>query len=123
MFKVQKPSTAGFAPTQYPQNIADLDINNVPVHLAMQAYPFWYAYNRPYPEPINFKADGYEPIEHQTVGLDDLLEGYDELIQYTLDENGNAIPLPADKPRSTWQDRLINKWTRKKVWKLAPRED
>ena len=128
MFKPKRQSTKGFTPhnPQDKTNIADIpNIDSLPEKLAMQLHPFWIAYHRPYPPAVTWrqmKAEGYEPIEHTTCGISEIEESFDELIQWTLDDDGFVVPIDGNPERATWQDRLINKWTRKKIWKLEPRD-
>ena len=101
-------------------NLAAIDINTLSEKEAMQLYPFWFAYNRAYPEAMTwreYRKAGFEPVEKTTVGLEEIEESYDECIGYTLDSDGFVVPISGDE-RATWQDRLINKWTRRKEWRL-----
>ena len=68
---------------------------------------------------IGDALEGLEPKEWTTCGMAEIEESFDECIGYTLDEDGCVKPLTGDE-RSSWQDRLINKWTRKDIWKLEP---
>ena len=97
-------------------NLADLPASEV----TPQHFPFWNAYNRPYPPALTWRelrAEGFTPKEWTTCGMAEIEESYDELVQWRIDEDGCAKPLTGDE-RSTWQDRLINSWTRRKEWKL-----
>ena len=97
-------------------NLADLPISEV----TPQIHPFYQAYHRPYPEALTwreYRAMGYEPIEKTTCGMAEIVESYDELIQWTIDEDGLVKPLTGDE-RASWLDRKINAWTRRKEWKL-----
>ena len=99
-------------------NFADLDINTLPETQAMQAYPFWQAYHREYPPALTWRQlrqEGLLPIEHETVSLADIEEGFDELIQWTLDEDGCVVPLSGEERRD-WVSRKINSWTRRREW-------
>ena len=101
-------------------NIADVDINALSEKEAMIAYDFWYAYNRPYPPAMSwreYRAEGYEPVEYTHCGIAEIEESFDEIVQYTLDEDGFVVPLKGDE-RASWLDRKINSWTRTKEWKL-----
>ena len=97
-------------------NLADLPITEV----TPQIHPFYQAYHRPYPEALTWREYrnlGYEPIERTKVGLAEIEESFDELIQYTIDEDGFVVPLQGDE-RSDWLSRRINAWSRKKEWTL-----
>ena len=103
-------------------NVADVDINSLSEKEAMIAYQFWYAYNRPYPPALTWRelrAEGLEPKEWTTCGMAEIEESFDELVQWTLDEDGCVKPLTGDE-RSSWLDRKINAWTRKDIWQLEP---
>ena len=85
----------------------------------MQLAPFWLAYNKPYPPALTWRelrAEGFTPIEHTTCGIQEIEESWDELIQYRVDSDGNITTDPGD--RASWQDRLINKWSRKREWSI-----
>ena len=106
-----------------------MDLNNfliecLPERYQYQLYPFYQAYNRPYPEPLTWRQYrdlGYEPIEHQSCGMDEIEESWEEMIQYRIDENGNITSSIGTGDTPTWLDRKIHSWTRRKVWKLEPR--
>ena len=101
-------------------NVADIDINSLPETLAHQMYPFWQAYNRPYPPALTWRqlrAEGFTPKEWTTCGMAEIEESYDECIGYRLDEDGFVTPINGDE-RATWKDRLINKWTRRREWAI-----
>ena len=101
-------------------NLADIDINSLPERERHQMYPFWQAYHRPYPKSRTWRelrAEGYEPIDRTSVGLEEIEETFDEIAQWTIDEDGFVTPLKGDE-RASWLDRRINSWTRKREWKL-----
>ena len=101
-------------------DLKTIDLSTLTEVETMQLYQFWYAYNREYPEAMTwreYRADGFQPVEWTSVGMDEIEESFDELIQYHIDEDGFVKPLPAGD-RANWKDRLINKWTRRDEWTL-----
>ena len=82
------------------------------IHLA----PFYLAYNRPYPPAVTWRelrSEGFMPIEHETVGLEGILEGIDEQsieFSYRLDSDGNVVTGSFDRP--DWVARRIHQWQR-----------
>ena len=88
----------------------------------MQLYPFYQAYNRPYPAKMSwreYREAGFDPIEKQTVGLEDIESTWDELAMFRIDAEGNVTTEPPDsRERATWVERKINGWTRRKEWTL-----
>ena len=105
-------------------NIADVNINDLPERLAHQVYPFWQAYHRPYPPALTWRqlrAEGLEPKEWTTCGIAEIEESFDEIVQYTLDDDGCITALKGDE-RASWLERRINAWSRKDIWQLEPSE-
>ena len=106
-------------------DLTDFLIDCLPERYRFQLYPFYQAYNRPYPPALTWRelrAEGFEPVEWTKVGLAEIEESFDEIVQYTLDDDGNVVPLEGTQERAGWLERRINAWTRKDVWELEPRE-
>ena len=83
----------------------------------MQLAPFYHSYTRPYPPAMTWRdcrAEGLEPREWTKAGLEEIQEGMDEIFvmsSFHLDDDGMVVP--GDGDRASWQDRLINKWSRR----------
>ena len=101
-------------------DLSTIDISTLSEKEQAQLYPFHHAWSRPYPPALTWRqlrAEGLTPIEHTQCGIDEIEESFDELIQWTLDEDGMVVPLKGND-RASWLDRKINAWTRRDVWSL-----
>ena len=62
---------------------------------------------------------GLEKKEYTKCGIVEIQESMDELdtlSSFHLSEDGTVVA--GEGERATWQDRLINKWTRREVWSI-----
>ena len=88
----------------------------------MQLYPFFDAYNRKYPPAMSWRdcrSEGLLPVEYTHCGLTEIEESLDELdtlSTFHLNESGEVVAGSGD--RADWQERLINKVTRREVWSI-----
>ena len=101
-------------------DLKTVDLTTLTETEQMQLYPFYHAYHRPYPPAMTWqqmRKDGYEPIDHQKCGLAEIEESFDELVSWTLDDDGCVVPLKG-QDRASWLDRKINGWTRRDVWSI-----
>ena len=99
-------------------NLSTLDISTLTEKEQAQLYPFYHAHTRPHPPALTWRqlrAEGLMPVDHTTCGIAEIEESFDELVSWTLDEDGCVVPLTG-AARATWLDRKINAWSRKKEW-------
>ena len=98
-------------------NLTQLNSAALTTQERMQLAPFQMAYTMPYPEALTWRqlrAEGLEPREWAGCGLQEIQEGMDEIdlmSSFHLDEDGMVVP--GEGERASWQDRLINKWSRR----------
>ena len=103
-------------------NLKDLDLSQLSEQEQMQLYPFWYAYHRPSPPAMTWRdcvKEGLEKKEYTKCGIVEITESLDELdtlSSFHLNDDGEVVP--GEVERCSWQDRLINKWTRREVWSI-----
>ena len=104
-------------------NLSELNTAQLTEREQMMLYPFYDAYNRKYPPAMTWRdcrKEGLTPKEYQSCGLDDIessLDELDALASYTIDEDGFVVA-KEESNTTSWQDRLINKWSRKSVWSI-----
>ena len=97
-------------------NLATLDTSTLTEFEQMHLAPFHLAYTRPYPPAVTWRelrSEGFMPIEHETCGLEGILEGMDEWdlsLTFHVDADGNARGGDVDRP--DWQTRRIHQWQR-----------
>ena len=100
----------------------DLNKLNVTKEEMIQLYDIHQAYNRPHPPAVSWRdcvRAGLEPREFVRCGLVEIQETMDEIevmSSFHLSEDGTVMA--GEGERASWQTRLINKWSRKKEWKI-----
>jgi len=99
-----------------------MDLSQLSEREMMQLQAFHQAYNRPYPPMMTWRdcvAEGLEKKEYTGCGLVEIEESLDELdtlSSFHLNDEGEVVP--GEGERCSWQDRLINKWSRRKEWSI-----
>ena len=103
-------------------NLKELDLSQLSELDQMRLYSFHNAYSRAYPTMMSWRDCrnlGLEPKEYTHCGLTEIEESLDELdtlSTFHLNESGEVVAGVGD--RADWQERLINKWSRKKEWSI-----
>ena len=103
-------------------DLTTLSIDTLTEREMIQLQAFHQAYSRPYPPAMTWRdcrAEGLDPKEYTKCGLVEIQESMDELdtlSSFHLSEDGTVVS--GEGERASWQDRLINKWSRREVWSI-----